>query len=76
MTGKKRRLQYMNMATVEVSAAEILVGWKAIAERLGVCVATAQRYEREDELPVYRIRGSVRIDSGDLGEWLRNFKQF
>jgi len=53
----------------------VLVGWKEIAERLGVCVATAQRWERERGLPTYRLGGSVRLDSDDLERWLRNFKQ-
>lgn len=51
-----------------------LDGWKAIADHLGRTVRTAQRWEREQALPVQRQHhnslGSVYAFSADLSAWL------
>jgi len=53
--------------------AEVLSGWKDIANYLGRGVRTVQRYERELRLPVRRLagkpRGSVLAMRRDLDDW-------
>ena len=59
---------------------KILRSWKEIAAKLGTSVRTAQRWERQFELPVRRTgtkKGSVVFAfEADLSSWLRakNFK--
>jgi hypothetical protein len=49
-----------------------LVGWKEIADRLGVTVRAAQRYaaHERDPLPCYRRLRTVCLDTADLEAWL------
>lgn len=55
-------------------ALEILSGWKQIANHLGIGVRTAQRYEREMELPVRRpagkFQGEVIATKAELDAWV------
>lgn len=49
-----------------------LHSWKEIADYLGVTIRTAQRWEKEQGLPVRRLpgeRGRVLALAGDLDEW-------
>jgi hypothetical protein len=54
-----------------------LVGWKEIADRLGVTVRAAQRYaERDgDPLPCYRRLRSVRLDVDELDAWIDRHRE-
>ncbi len=54
---------------------EELVGWKAIAEYLGVSTSTARRYKRDNDLPAYKVVGYYRATQEDLREWVANFKR-
>ena len=57
---------------------QILSGWKAIANYLGAGVRTAQRYERETGLPIYRPAGkprsSVTAFKAELDRWAKGGK--
>jgi PAS domain S-box-containing protein len=53
--------------------ADILIGWKEIAEYLGCSVATAIRRER-DGLPVFRSGGQVRAFHADIDKWLKGLR--
>jgi PAS domain S-box-containing protein len=53
--------------------ADILIGWKEIAEYLGCSVATAIRRER-DGLPVFRSGGQVRAFHSDIDKWLKGLR--
>lgn len=46
-----------------------LFGWQAIADHLGCSVGTAQRYHREDGLPVGRFKRQVEASSEKLKTW-------
>ena len=46
-----------------------LYGWKAIAEYLGISVRSAQRWERNHDLPVKRRFGRVWQSSNELDKW-------
>jgi predicted DNA-binding transcriptional regulator AlpA len=53
---------------------KLLVGWKNVANYLGMGVRTIQRYEREHALPVRRpaggLRGAVIATSAELDAWV------
>jgi len=49
-----------------------LYGWKAIAEYLGISVRSAQRWERNHDLPVKRRFGRVWQSSNELDKWALN----
>jgi hypothetical protein len=55
--------------------APVLTSWKEIAGYMGRGVRTAQRYEREFQLPVRRLpgksRGAVIAIAEDIDAWLR-----
>ncbi|MBI1789991.1 MAG: hypothetical protein HYR60_20870 [Acidobacteria bacterium] len=58
----------------EQSKTDRLTGWKEIGGYLGVNERTAQRWERENGLPVQRVdgpRGRVTADPQALEEWRR-----
>jgi tetratricopeptide (TPR) repeat protein len=54
-------------------AAERIEGWKAIAAYLGVSIRTAQRWERDNRLPVRRAmrrsRESISAEAAELAAW-------
>lgn len=58
----------------ETLKSNVLSGWKDIATYLGKGVRTAQRYERDLQLPVRRpagnVRGSVIALGSELDEWV------
>ncbi len=60
---------------IVVNEVKEFVGWKAIADYLGVSQSTAQRYRREYKLPAYKVVGHIRATEKDLREWLTLFKQ-
>ncbi|MGD8719461.1 MAG: helix-turn-helix domain-containing protein [Candidatus Zixiibacteriota bacterium] len=60
------------MNTVEAGTNGTLVGWKEIAEFLGVSVSTARRWTRTLDVPAYRLAGQVRASSVDLDKWVRD----
>ncbi|HEY4116287.1 MAG TPA: hypothetical protein VGM56_00475 [Byssovorax sp.] len=57
--------------------AKELVGWKEIADRLGVTVRAAQRYAtmERDPLPCQRVLRSVRLDARELDEWVDRHRE-
>jgi hypothetical protein len=54
-----------------------LVGWKEIADRLGVTVRAVQRYavRDSDPLPCYRRLRSVRLDVNELEAWIDRHRE-
>jgi excisionase family DNA binding protein len=50
---------------------ETIVGWKAIADMLGVSTSTARRWTRELGLPAYKLGGQVRVSRVELDKWVR-----
>ena len=67
-------LQHARATTAPASIApDRLDSWKEIAAFLGRGVRTVQRWEREEQLPVYRLphakRGSVYADRQRLSQW-------
>jgi excisionase family DNA binding protein len=50
---------------------DTLLGWKAIAEALGVSASTARRWTRELGLPAFKLGGQVRASCGELERWAR-----
>ena len=59
----------MVVANREVDTDQVLIGWKAIAAALGVSTGTAQNWEHELALPVYRVGGQVRAAKLKLRLW-------
>lgn len=58
--------------TSENTSSRILTGWKEIADYLGVEKTTAQRWEKENRLPVQRLpgkKGRVLASTEDLDLW-------
>lgn len=60
---------------IAIDEAKDFVGWKAIADYLGVSTATAQRYRRHHKLPAHRVVGHIRATEEDLKAWLARFKR-
>jgi hypothetical protein len=54
-----------------------LVGWKEIADALGVTVRAAQRYAclARDPLPCYRRLRTVHLDAAELEAWLDRHRE-
>jgi excisionase family DNA binding protein len=48
---------------------------RSLAERLSVSLGTAKTIIREGEIPVYRIRGAVRIDPADVDSYLAKHRE-
>ncbi len=48
-----------------------LSGWDAIAKYLDIDKRTARRWELENHLPVWRVRGRVRANTEELDRWVR-----
>ncbi|HUZ93541.1 MAG TPA: hypothetical protein VMU57_01360, partial [Edaphobacter sp.] len=59
----------------EIDVKEVLSGWINIANYIGTCVSTAQRYEHALDLPIYRRgngpRPPVYALKSELDRWLR-----
>jgi predicted site-specific integrase-resolvase len=51
---------------------EILTGWKAIAEYLGISVDTARKWHREKGMPVITQLGLKVALVDELKKWLKN----
>jgi hypothetical protein len=58
------------------SGTEVLRSWKEIADYLGACVKTVQRWEQEYKFPIRRLKASkgamVFALKTDVDHWLRN----
>lgn len=52
-------------------AEEAIVGWKAIADVLGVSTSTVRRWTRDLGLPAYKLGGQVRVSRAELDKWVR-----
>ncbi|MGE5054961.1 MAG: PAS domain-containing protein [Acidobacteriota bacterium] len=70
---KDRRLELVREDAVYVN--HVLRSWKDIAQYMGTCVKTVQRWERTYDLPVRRIqpgKGSVVVAfRNEVDEWLQ-----
>ena len=53
----------------------ILTGWKEIAEFLGVHIETAQRWAKEEGLPITKIGGKVLSSKNAIEIWLLKNKK-
>ena len=53
-----------------------LIGWKAIADYLQVAESTARKWQRERNLPVYKVVGQMRAKGEDLDKWRFRSPQF